>query len=218
MFPLRGNISYKRLTGHSETALIAAPQGEIMPSNNRNKLKNMSVIAVMAALAIILYQLSEIPVTATLKVNFSDVPAMIAAMVISPAAGIVTVAIRCLLHMIILGHTYGIGELIDFAIGAGMVLIFCNTRKFFLKKRSKKTAFAIASVFTCAGTLVLGLFLNILLFPVFSSLMHIPIVPETYIAHLVATIPTNALRSLITFAPMAFLLPLTDRLRKLIYS
>lgn len=107
-----------------------------MTRKNLFSVRTIVVIAVMAALSSILQMLEfSVPfVPVFLKYDFSDLPAFITAFAISPWAGVLVQLIKNVIHLAFT-HTYGIGELANFLIGAslvlpaGMVYHYVKTRK-----------------------------------------------------------------------------------------
>ncbi|MDO5435493.1 MAG: ECF transporter S component [Clostridia bacterium] len=87
--------------------------------------KNISVqaitrIAVLTALASILF-LIEIPVVAFYKLDLSNLPVLLGAFSMGPAAGIVILGLKSLIGMLHSTSMY-VGELADFIMGAAMIL------------------------------------------------------------------------------------------------
>ena len=93
---------------------------------------NMVKIGILGALAIVLMRTLEIPLPifpAFLKIDFGDVPAVIATLVIHPLAGVVVVMLKNLLALFN-STTGGVGEIANVLVGIAYILpIAFMTRK-----------------------------------------------------------------------------------------
>lgn len=85
--------------------------------------KNITVTAIMAALSSVLMFIS-FPLPAIIpefiKMDFSELPALITSFVISPVAGVVVCLVKNLIN-VMFTTTGGVGELANFILGAIMV-------------------------------------------------------------------------------------------------
>lgn len=178
--------------------------------------KNMVIMAMLAALATVIYMTLEIPVAPPhLKVNLADVPALIGGMLISPAAAIVILALRCVIHLF---HTSsaGIGELIDFMIGTAMMLPFLLVYHRFQNKLSLGVRFVVAAILGVVCTIVGGIISNVILYPIFMQfVLGQPIEStEVFIAYLGSTVIVNILRSVPNIAVSAIFIPVVQLMRR----
>lgn len=82
---------------------------------NRNKTRELTTIAVLTALASILF-LIEIPVVAFYKLDLSNLPVLLGAFSMGPVAGITILALKDLIGMLHTTSMY-VGELADFLTG-----------------------------------------------------------------------------------------------------
>ncbi|VWX36133.1 ECF transporter S component [Exiguobacterium oxidotolerans] len=90
-----------------------------------------------------------------LKIDFSDVPALIAAIMFSPVAGVIVEALKNVLYYIFRGSGVPVGELANFAAGVAFIL---PVSWFYHKKKSTQ-GLATGLV---AGTITMALGLAIL--------------------------------------------------------
>src|SRR5690625_2359 len=92
--------------------------------SSSTKLVRMIVISLLAALSLVLFFISfPLPLLPPyLKVDFSDVPALIAGLIFSPLAGIIVVLLKNAIYFIATGATDPAGVLANFI--AGSVFIF----------------------------------------------------------------------------------------------
>lgn len=94
---------------------------------NESKLfstQNLVKMGILSALAFVLMRILEIPLPifpAFLKIDFGDVPAVIAALIINPFAGVVVVIIKNLLALFN-SSSGGVGEIANVIVGISFVL------------------------------------------------------------------------------------------------
>ena len=93
-----------------------------------NSTKLITLIGIMTALSFVLY-FFELPVgfilpqAAFLKIDFSDIPAILISLSAGPVAGIVVELLKNILHFMFLNKDGGfVGELANFAAGVSFLL------------------------------------------------------------------------------------------------
>lgn len=89
-----------------------------------SRVRKIAVTAMLSALAAVLMMLDfSVPMVIPffVKMDFSELPALIAAFVISPLAGVAVCLVKNIIHMFF-SSTGGVGELCNFLLGAMMVL------------------------------------------------------------------------------------------------
>ena len=85
---------------------------------------NLVKMGVLSALAFVLMRVLEIPLPifpGFLKIDFGDVPAVIATLVVNPFAGIVVVVIKNLLALMN-SSSGGVGEIANVIVGVAYIL------------------------------------------------------------------------------------------------
>lgn len=111
----------------------------------------ITVTGILSAAAFVL-QLIEFPVPmfmpTFIKLDFSDLPALLGAFSAGPLSGILIELIKNLLHVTVSG-SFGVGELSNFILGA----IFTGTAGAIYKRNKTKKGALIASV---TGAVVMG--------------------------------------------------------------
>jgi riboflavin transporter FmnP len=142
------------------------------------KTRYVVFTGVFSLLAIVLYFI-EIPIplfSGYLKVDLSDLPALLAGIMFGPVAGVTVELIKNLVHVVFKGgETFGYGELMNFIVGVAVVVPFSSVMRFMLRK---KRGIAISSLLSgIAGLIVMvavGVIGNYLIAPpFFKAVLHI---------------------------------------------
>jgi riboflavin transporter FmnP len=152
-------------------------KGMVIIMQINKKTRYVVFTGVFSLLAIVLYFI-EIPLfSGYLKVDLSDLPALLAGIMFGPAAGVTVELIKNLVHVAFkgLGETFGYGDLMNFIVGVAVVVPFSSVMRLMLRK---KRGIAIASLLSgLAGLIVMvaaGVIGNYLLAPpYFKALLHI---------------------------------------------
>lgn len=121
-------------------------------------VRKIAVIAMLSALAAVI-QLLEIPVPMLIpsfvKLDFSELPALIASFVVSPLAGIPVCLVKNLIKLTTTSSA-GVGELANFLIGIFMVV---PAGFIYHRKKTKKTAL-FACLAGCVISALVSIFVN----------------------------------------------------------
>lgn len=107
-------------------------------SGNQFNTRHLTAIAMLSAASYVLYLLGfKIHIVPShLTMDFSELPAVIAALSMGPLAGVLVCLIKNIFHLLI-SHTMWIGELSNFILGAA----FCvSTGLIYKRKKTKKNA------------------------------------------------------------------------------
>ncbi len=133
-------------------------------------VRKIAVTAMLAALAAVI-QLLEIPVPAFIpefvKLDFSELPALIASFVVSPVAGIPVCLIKNIIKLTTT-NSAGVGELCNFLLGIAMVV----PAGFIYKYRKTRTGALIACLSGCVISAVLSIFVNYFIsYPVYFQVL-----------------------------------------------
>lgn len=139
---------------------------------NRNKTYKIAMIGMLSAIAFVLEALNfSIPVMPTfIKLDFSELPALIGSFAMGPLSGILICLIKNLFNLL---HTTtgGVGELSNFLLGA----VFVGTAGIFYKIKKGKKA-ALLGAF--AGAVAMALFCiasnYFLVYPFYMNVMGMP--------------------------------------------
>lgn len=168
--------------------------------NASGKVRQMALIAMMGAAAVIL-MLLEIPLPFLAppfyELDFSEVPVMIGAFALGPVSGVLIELVKILLNLMINGSiTAGVGEFGNFLIGCSFLL---PASVIYYRKKDKKHAMIGMTVGTIF-MVVAGCLVNAyLLLPAYSVGLGIPM--ESLVA--MGTAINPAIDGILTFVLLA---------------
>lgn len=133
---------------------------------------------VMSALSIVLILFLEIPITpdGALKIDFSDVPAAAAGVILGPAAAAAVEFIKVLVHLLTkgIGSTMGYGDLMNFLVGVALTVPFSIVYRSLTKRVvnvHKYMPLLAAGITGMAAMVAIGVIGNYFIAPPFFSLM-----------------------------------------------
>lgn len=144
----------------------------VQPSNNnRSRLYNMVLASVFSAISSVLMFLSfSVPFAPPfIKLDFSELPALIASFALGPSYGVIVMLIKNIINVLFTSSA-GIGEFANFIIGSSFVFTAGIIYKY---KKTQKVAILsmIAATFTMA---IWGMAANyFLLIPLYARIMPI---------------------------------------------
>lgn len=125
----------------------------------RMATRTLTKIAVLSVISFLIMYILEIPLWFTpafLKMDLSDIPALIGAFALGPMAGVAIEFVKIILHLAIKGTTtMGVGSLANFLVGA----IFVYTAGYVYAKNKTIKGAVIGMI---AGTLVVSAFAAVL--------------------------------------------------------
>ena len=109
-----------------------------MKNTKRPNLRYLTATAMLSAVSFLLFFLQfSTPITPSfLKLDVSDLPALIGSFAMGPVAGVVICLVKNLLHLL-MTTTGGVGELSNFILGAAFVL---PAGLLYMRRKTKKTA------------------------------------------------------------------------------
>ena len=117
-----------------------------------SKTRYLTLVAIFSAISFgLMYLDFAIPmlIPSFVKMDFSELPALIASFALGPSAGVLVCLIKNLFHLIVT-TTSGVGELANFLIGAALVFPAGMIYKYHHNKK-----FAVIACF--AGAIIMGL-------------------------------------------------------------
>ncbi len=139
------------------------------------QIRTIVKVGMLAAIAVVL-MLFEIPLPfapSFYEIDFSEIPVLVGAFAMGPAAGAAIELVKILLNFVITGtDTAGVGEVANFVIGCSLCLPAAVIYK---KKRTKKSAF-IGLILGTVLMLIIGCVINAyVMLPVYAKAFDLPI-------------------------------------------
>lgn len=157
--------------------LFAPAKGDIFMTEKTKRISSVKFIAITAILTAIatILQYLEFPVPMLIpgfvKFDFSDLPAILAAFLVSPISGVLVCLLKNLIHFAV-SQSAGVGELCNFILGAFMVIPAWIIYHF---KPSKAMA-AVAMVIGSLIAAIVSIFVNYYItYPFYQNAFHLPI-------------------------------------------
>ena len=152
----------------------------------KQNVHKMTITAIMGAIGFIL-MLLEFPlafiIPSFIKLDFSELPALITAFAIGPWWGVIVCLIKNVLHLFA-GSTAGVGELSNFVLGA----IFVFIAGIIYKKKKTRVSALIGSLVGAVTMAVVSVATNyFFVYPIFAKML-IPM--DAIIAMYSAILPT----------------------------
>ena len=142
---------------------------------NLNRTEKTSILvktAILGAISFILMAMDfPIPLfPAFLKLDFSEIPALVGAFAMGPAAGVAIELIKNVLHLVTKTQTGGVGELGNFIVGASLVW---TAGMVYRKHKTKKHAIIGCILGTAVMTSAAFFFNLFVLIPFYANVMPI---------------------------------------------
>ncbi|GGM37063.1 riboflavin transporter FmnP [Paraliobacillus quinghaiensis] len=163
-----------------------------------SNLLKLIIIALLSTISLVLLFINfPLPFLPTyLKIDFSEVPALIAAILFTPMAGVVVEAIKNLLYVIFTGASDPVGVVANFAAGT---LFVVPVAMFYHKFKGKKSLISGLAIGTIAMTLGMGVLNYFIILPAYGAFigwdtMSIAVKLNTV---LVGVIPFNVVKGVI---------------------
>lgn len=152
------------------------------------RVETMIKIAILAAMGGVLMVILKFPYPAApyMKVDFGDVPTLIAGFALGPVAGVITVILKVLVNLLLNGtDTAYVGELSNIIVGSTFVFV---SAIMYSKKRNFKSAIIGLIVGVLAMTVLATLSNYFFIFPIYG----VPVESFQWLAALV--VPFNLLK------------------------
>ncbi len=138
---------------------------------SQNYLVKLAVVAMLSAISFVLFLLEfpVIPSLSHLKLDFSDVPALISGVIFGPLSAVAVELVKNLIELLVkgMGTQMGYGNIMNFIVGCAYVVPFCMIyRK--LDKAGKKDKGILFGSFAGIVTIVtVGILANYFIAPFF---------------------------------------------------
>ncbi len=134
-----------------------------------SNLRKLTVTAMLSAVAAVLMFLDfSLPVIPSfVKMDVSELPALLAAFALGPVPGVAVCLVKNLLNLVFHGSTGGIGELCNFLLGAA----FVGTASFLYRRRKSRRTAILASLLGAAVMAAISVPVNYFIsYPVYARL------------------------------------------------
>ncbi|KMT23359.1 ECF transporter S component [Clostridium cylindrosporum] len=162
------------------------------------KLVKVSILSAMAFIIMMIeIQLPIFP--EFLKIDLSEIPALIGGFAMGPVVGIIIELVKNVLHLLIT-KTAGIGEMANFIVGASLVFVSSYIYK---KNRTKKGAVISLLIGTIVMSIVASLFNYLVLIPLYEVVLKFPISAIVAMSAKVTSAIVN-LETLVLFSILPF--------------
>lgn len=168
-------------------------------TQRRRPLFHVVLVSIMAGIALVMqyFDFPLPPFPGFLKIDFSEVPALITAVVLGPAAGIMVEFLKNVLHFLIKGSDTGfpIGQLANFL--AGTILILGTS---FIYKRKPTKIGLLMGILT--GSILMAIIMSVANFyfilPFYEKFMEYTMTPAQRLTMVISGIgPFNFVKGLI---------------------
>lgn len=129
------------------------------------------IIAMLSAIAFVLFlwEFPIIPGNSYLKLDLSDIPALMGGVMFGPGAVFIIEAVKNVIELLTrgLGSQMGFGNLMNFIVGCAYCLPFVLAYRKLIKEKKASMAIIISSVMGVASIVVIGIMGNSLIAPLF---------------------------------------------------
>lgn len=142
------------------------------------KVRKMTMTALLSAVAFLLmfFEFSVPLMPSFIKMDLSELPALIGSFAMGPLAGVAICLIKNILHLM-KTSTGGVGELSNFILGA----VFVFTAGMIYKKVKTRKGALIGSLLGAVAMAVIGVFSNYyLVYPVYTAFMPMEAIIAAY--------------------------------------
>lgn len=149
-----------------------------MNETNRIRLRHLTTVAMLSAVASVLMFLEfSIPlVPSFIKLEFSDLPALLASFALGPVSGVVVCLVKNLIHLFVT-YTAGVGELCNFLIGCLLVLPAGWIYKVHRNRKSALLGSAIGAVSMAVLSVPVNYYIA---YPAYTLLMSMEVILGMY--------------------------------------
>ena len=135
------------------------------------KLIKISLLSVMAFL--LMYIELPLPIFPEfLKIDISDLPALLGAFALGPIAGVIIELVKNILHGLLAGKTAFVGELANFLVGSCLVLVSGYIYKV---KKSKGGAIVALLIGVISMSIFAGILNYFVILPLYEKVLGFPI-------------------------------------------
>ncbi len=123
--------------------------------------RTLVTVGLLSALAYVLMLLESPAYIGFLRIEFSDVPAVVGGLSFGPAAGVFIELVKNLLKVISNTKTIGAGELANLIVGCAYVVPLCVIYRRYRSKYNLLAGFAVGTVVMCLAGIVANYFITL---------------------------------------------------------
>ena len=167
------------------------------------KVRLTVLVGIFSAMSFVLFLFPKFPLLAAfpwLDMDFSDVPALFASVMISPVAGLVVSLIKNVIHLTVTS-TAMVGELSNFLVNGSFVFATGLAYKYVMKKKEKLSSVAVSvimgAVFQVAAAIVVNYYIMI---PMYSAFVNFSELGGAKGYILAGVIPFNVIKDIMASA------------------
>lgn len=139
--------------------------------SSKNSIVKLSVVAMLSAVsfALFLLEFPVIPSLSHLKLDFSDIPALIAGVIYGPFSAVAVEFIKNIIEMLVkgVGTQMGFGNLMNFIVGCAYVVPFTICYRRLRKSNKKIKGILTGSFLGILSILFFGFISNYFIAPLF---------------------------------------------------
>lgn len=190
-----------------------------MKRKNSN-LTKVAITAMLSAISFVLF-LFEFPVIAAfghLKLDFSDVPAIIGGLICGPWSAVLIELIKNLIELCVkgVGTQMGFGNIMNFIVGCAYTVPFCLCYKAFSKKLKESVNITLSGIIGIISIVVMGILGNYFIDPpFFKYFLGIELSKEALWSAIWAATAINAIKGvMLTFLGFPVIMALVSRIKK----
>ena len=142
-----------------------------MKKTQQKALERLVILAMLSAVAFVLFLLEfpVIPSLGHLKLDFSDIPALIASLLFGPVYGVAVEFIKNVIELTVkgMGTQLGYGNLMNFIVGCAYVIPFSVVYSKLAKSHKRKLRLAASCAAGLISIVVIGIGANYFIAPLF---------------------------------------------------
>lgn len=172
-----------------------------MEKNENKRVYYITIVSILSGISTIFFFIGGVPIFVAfpyLKIDLSDIPALIGGIIINPEAGLLIELIKSGMHLM-RTQTMGIGEIMSLIVGNVMVISFCYPLNW-MNGRYKKKFFIFNAYIVCLFfTVLIAIVANLILYPLFMLLLNLEKTTKVVmISYLIAVLIINIIKVTIT--------------------
>ena len=194
-----------------------------MKSNKKSALTFLVVTAMLSAVSLVLFffEFPVLPAFSHLKLDFSDVPALIGGIVCGPVSAVIIELVKNVIELTVkgLGTQMGFGNIMNFLVGCAYVVPFCICYKAFSKKDKMKETLkiAVSGLIGVVSIILIGILGNYIIDPpFFKYFLGVELTSEALWSAIWAATAINAIKGvMLTVLGFPVITALVSRIHKL---